>query len=111
MMMRLIDGTDVSVFPICLGGNVFGWTADERAAFAVLDRYVADGGNFIDTADAYSAWVPGHTGGESETIIGDWTKARGNRDSVVIATKVGSHPQFRGLSASTIHGGADASLT
>jgi len=76
----------------------------------VLDRYAVGGGNFVDTADSYSAWVPGHTGGESETIIGEWTKARGNRDSVVIATKVSRHPQFRGLSAKSIAGGADASL-
>lgn len=66
--MRRIDGTDLSVFPLCLGGNVFGWTVNEHDGCAVLDRFAAAGGNFIDTADVYSAWVPGHAGGESETI-------------------------------------------
>ena len=65
--MRNIPGTDLDVFPLCLGGNVFGWTADEAQSFAVLDAYVAAGGNFVDTADVYSAWVPGNSGGESET--------------------------------------------
>jgi aryl-alcohol dehydrogenase-like predicted oxidoreductase len=109
--MAVIGESDLVVFPLGLGGNTFGWTSDQEASFAVLDGYVAGGGNFVDTADAYSAWVPGNSGGESETIIGQWAKARGNRDSVVIATKVSSHPQFRGLSATSIHGGADASLT
>jgi aryl-alcohol dehydrogenase-like predicted oxidoreductase len=108
--MAVIGKSDLVVFPLGLGGNTFDWTSDQETSFAVLDGYVAGGGNFIDTADSYSVWVPGHTGGESETIIGDWTKARGNRDSVVIATKVSRHPQFRGLSAKSIHGGADASL-
>jgi aryl-alcohol dehydrogenase-like predicted oxidoreductase len=110
MMMRLIDGTDVSVFPICLGGNVFGWTADERAAFAVLDKYEAEGGNFIDTADVYSAWVPGHTGGESEAMIGKWMASRRIRDRIVIATKVGMAPGVTGLSPATIRAAAEASL-
>ena len=108
--MAVIGKSDLVVFPLGLGGNTFGWTSDRETSFAVLDGYVAGGGNFIDTADSYSAWVPGHSGGESETIIGEWTSARGNRDSVVIATKVSRHPQFRGLSAKSIHGGADASL-
>ena len=73
-MKRRLGTTDLHVFPLCLGGNVFGWTADEQRSFEVLDAYAAAGGNFIDTADAYSAWVPGHAGGESETIIGRWMK-------------------------------------
>jgi aryl-alcohol dehydrogenase-like predicted oxidoreductase len=109
--MAVIGKSDLVVFPLGLGGNTFGWTSDKETSFAVLDGYVAGGGNFVDTADSYSAWVPGHGGGESESIIGQWTKARGNRDSVVIATKVSRHPQFRGLSAKIIHGGAEASLT
>jgi aryl-alcohol dehydrogenase-like predicted oxidoreductase len=108
--MAVIGKSDLVVFPIGLGGNTFGWTSDQETSFAVLDGYVAGGGNFVDTADSYSAWVPGHSGGESETIIGEWTRARRNRDSVVIATKVSRHPQFRGLSAKSIRGGADASL-
>jgi aryl-alcohol dehydrogenase-like predicted oxidoreductase len=84
-----IDGTGLDVFPLCLATNVFGWTADERQSLAVLDAYAAAGGNFIDTADVYSAWVEGHSGGESETIIGRWLASRGNRGQVVLATKVG----------------------
>ena len=108
--MALIGKSDLDVFPLGLGGNTFGWTSDQETSFAVLDGYVAGGGNFIDTADSYSAWVPGHVGGESETIIGEWTKARGNRDSVIIATKVDRHPKFRGLSAENVAAGAEASL-
>jgi len=109
-MNRRLGMTDLHVFPLCLGGNVFGWTADERESFEVLDAYAGAGGNFIDTADAYSAWVPGHTGGESETIMGRWMKARGNRANMIIATKVGRLSSLQGLSASTIRQGADASL-
>ncbi|MGW1378561.1 aldo/keto reductase [Streptomyces sp. NPDC002446] len=101
----------LSVSPLSLGGNVFGWTADEAESFAVLDAYVAGGGNFIDTADAYSFWVPGNRGGESETIIGNWLTSRGNRSDVVIATKVGAHPDYKGLSAATIKSAVDESLT
>jgi aryl-alcohol dehydrogenase-like predicted oxidoreductase len=108
--MTLIGSSDLDVFPLGLGGNTFGWTSDQETSFAVLDAYVAGGGNFIDTADAYSAWLPGHTGGESETIIGQWLTARGNRDSVVIASKVGSHPQFRGVARANVLASADASL-
>jgi aryl-alcohol dehydrogenase-like predicted oxidoreductase len=93
--MTKLGSSDLDVFPLCLGGNVFGWTADEDASFAVLDAYTAAGGNFIDTADVYSAWVPGHSGGESETIIGSWLTARGNRDEVVVATKVGHDRDLR----------------
>src|ERR1700687_4992227 len=108
--MTRIDNTDVDVFPLCLGGNVFDWTADERESFGVLDSYFAAGGNFIDTADVYSAWVPGHTGGESETIIGRWMAARGTRNRMVIATKVGMAPGLKGLSPRTIRTAAEASL-
>lgn len=95
---------------LCLGGNVFGWSADEAQSFDVLDAYAGAGGNFIDTADVYSAWVPGNQGGESETIIGRWMASRGTRQQMVIATKVGSAPGVTGLSASTIRHAADASL-
>ncbi|NEB75040.1 aldo/keto reductase [Streptomyces sp. SID14478] len=108
--LRKLGSSDLEVFPLSLGGNVFGWTADEAASFAVLDAYTAGGGNFIDTADSYSAWIEGNQGGESETIIGKWVKARGNRDDVVIATKVARHPDFRGLRAANIKAAADASL-
>ncbi|MEV1011537.1 aldo/keto reductase [Streptomyces sp. NPDC049881] len=101
---------DLHVSPLCLGGNVFGWTADESETFAVLDAFADAGGNFIDTADAYSAWHEGNTGGESETLIGRWLARRGRRDDIVVATKVGSHPDLRGLAASTIKRGAEESL-
>ncbi|KAA6220986.1 aldo/keto reductase [Streptomyces albofaciens JCM 4342] len=101
----------LSVSPLSLGGNVFGWSADEPQSFAVLDAYVAGGGNFIDTADVYSAWVPGNKGGESETVIGNWLASRGNRDQVVIATKVGAHPDHKGLAPATIKAAVDESLT
>ena len=107
---RKLGSSDLEVFPLSLGGNVFGWTADEAQSFAVLDAYVAAGGNFVDTADVYSAWVPGNKGGESETLIGKWLATRGNRSDVVIATKVGAHPDFKGLSANTIKSGAEESL-
>jgi len=100
----------LDVFPLCLGGNVFGWTIDEERSFAVLDAYVQAGGNFIDTADSYGRRGPGGAG-ESERIIGRWMAARGNRDQLVIATKVGMSPELPGLSAETIHRGAEASLS
>lgn len=81
--------TDLDLFPLALGGNVFGWTADEPQSFAVLDAYAAAGGNHVDTADVYSSWVDGNAGGESETIIGNWMRSRGNRDDVLVATKAG----------------------
>ncbi|MBX7555024.1 aldo/keto reductase [Streptomyces sp. tea 10] len=108
--LRTLGSSDLQVFPLSLGGNVFGWTADEETSFAVLDAYAAAGGNFIDTADAYTAWIEGNKGGESETIIGKWVKARGNRSDVVIATKVSQHPEYQGLSAANIKAAADASL-
>src|SRR6266436_4404357 len=100
--MTRIPLTDLNVFPLSLGGNVFGWTANEQQSFAVLDAYAAAGGNFIDTADMYSCWVPGNSGGESETIIGRWMSTRGNRGEMIVATKVGMHPKFSGLSPNTI---------
>ncbi|MGV9677417.1 aldo/keto reductase [Nocardia sp. NPDC003482] len=108
--MAKLGTTDLDVFPLCLGGNVFGWTADRAESFEVLDAYVAGGGNFVDTADVYSAWVPGNSGGESETILGEWLAARGNRDRVVIATKGSRLPPNEGLSAKAIHGAVEASL-
>jgi aryl-alcohol dehydrogenase-like predicted oxidoreductase len=105
-----VGESDLRVFPLALGGNVFGWTADDAATFAVLDAFTAAGGTMIDTADAYSAWAPGHTGGESETLIGRWLTRHGRRDDVVIATKVSQHPQFRGLAADNIRAAAYASL-
>jgi aryl-alcohol dehydrogenase-like predicted oxidoreductase len=108
--VRKLGTTDLQVFPLALGGNVFGWTADEETSFAVLDAYTAAGGNFVDTADVYSAWVDGNSGGESETIIGRWLARRGRRDDLVIATKVSQHPDAKGLSRASIRRGVDASL-
>ena len=103
--------TELSVHPLCLGGNVFGWSADESESFAVLDAYVEAGGNFIDTADVYSEWKPGNSGGESERIIGKWMKARGNRSQMVIATKVAKLSTRPGLSAANIRAAAEDSLS
>ncbi len=99
---RRLGRTDLAVSPLCFGGNVFGWTADRDQSFEVLDAYVAAGGNFIDTADVYSEWVAGNTGGDSERIIGEWMTERGNRADVVIATKVGKLSTARGLAPDTI---------
>lgn len=90
MDKRPLGRSPLSIAPLMLGGNVFGWNVDEKTAFAILDAFVDAGFNAIDTADSYSRWVPGHKGGESETVIGNWLKASGKRDKVVIATKVGS---------------------
>jgi aryl-alcohol dehydrogenase-like predicted oxidoreductase len=108
--MTRMPHTDLDVFPLSLGGNVFGWTANEEQSFAVLDAYAAAGGNFIDTADMYSCWAPGNSGGESETIIGRWMKKRGNRSKMVIATKVGNLPSLLGLSTKTIQRAVEGSL-
>ncbi|MEU0223464.1 aldo/keto reductase [Streptomyces sp. NPDC006284] len=108
--LRKLGSSDLEVFPLALGGNVFGWTADQDTSFAVLDAYTAAGGNFVDTADSYSAWVDGNSGGESETIVGKWLASRGNRGDVVLATKVSQHPEYPGLSAANIKAAADASL-
>ena len=107
---RTIGSSDLEVFPLSLGGNVFGWTADRQTSFDVLDGYTAAGGDFIATADGYSAWGPGNTGGDSERILGEWFDARGNRDRIVLATKVSQHPDFKGLAADNIRRAADASL-
>jgi aryl-alcohol dehydrogenase-like predicted oxidoreductase len=109
--MALIPRTDLDVFGLCLGGNVFGWTANRDESFAVLDAYAAAGGNFVDTADVYMAGAPGNSGGESETIIGEWLASRaGKRDDFVIATKVGKLPGLDNLRAETIRKGAEDSL-
>ena len=108
--MRNIPSTDLCVHPLCLGGNVFGWTADERESFAVLDAYAAAGGNFVDTADRYSQWVPGNRGGESEEILGRWMAARGNREQIVVATKVGSKSDRKGLAADNVRAATEESL-
>src|SRR3982074_1061618 len=105
--MPKIGTSDLDVFPLCLGGNVFGWTVDEEQSFAVLDAYADAGGNFIDTADVYSVWIEGHTGGESEDIIGRWHAGRGNRDELIIATKVAMKPDRPGLSAENIRAAAE----
>jgi aryl-alcohol dehydrogenase-like predicted oxidoreductase len=109
---RQLGNTDLMVSPWALGANVFGWTADEATSFQLLDGYVAAGGNFIDTADVYSVWAKGHQGGESEAIIGKWMKARGNRERLVIATKVGMEmgPGRKGLSRAYIQQSVAASL-
>ncbi len=112
MKQRQLGRTGLTVAPLCFGGNVFGWTADEATSHRLLDAFVDAGFNFIDTADVYSAWAPGNTGGESETIIGKWLKSRGNRDKVVIATKVGSEMGLgrKGLSPAYIRIAVEDSL-
>ncbi len=112
MQLLTLGRSNLHVTPLCLGGNVFGWTADEDASFAVLDALVNAGLNFVDTADVYSAWVPGHRGGESETIIGKWLKRSGRRNDMVIATKVGMQmaPDRKGLSAAHITRSVEESL-
>ena len=110
--MRRLGHTDLTIAPMVLGGNIFGWTADKAMSFKVLDRFAAAGLNAIDTADAYSSWAPGNKGGESETIIGEWMKARGNRSRMIVVTKVGS-PMGKGkegLSARYIEEAVEASL-
>ena len=107
--MTRIGSSSLDVLPLALGGNVFGWTADRDTSFEILDAFHAGGGDFIDTADGYSAWVPGHSGGESETIIGEWLAAR-KPSNVVVATKVSQHPEFKGLSPANVRAAAEASL-
>jgi aryl-alcohol dehydrogenase (NADP+) len=108
--MNRVGATDLEVFPLCLGGNVFGWTADADASFSILDAYVDAGGNIVDTADSYCEWAEGCSGGESETIIGRWLARRGRRDDVLIATKVGQAPGREGLAPENIRAAAEASL-
>jgi aryl-alcohol dehydrogenase-like predicted oxidoreductase len=112
MQFRTLGRSSVQVSPLCLGGNVFGWTATEAESFAVLDALVSAGLNFIDSADVYSVWVPGHRGGESETVIGNWLKRGARRKDVVIATKVGMKmaPDRQGLSAAHIARSVEESL-
>ena len=108
-MIKLAN-TDLTIYPLCLGGNVFGYSADKDNSEAVLTFYADNGGNFIDTADMYSQWAPGHIGGESETIIGNWMKKRGNRSQMIIATKVGRLDTKPGLSPSNIISACEDSL-
>ncbi len=107
MDVRQLGASGLATPRLVLGGNVFGWTANGEEAFRILDRFVAAGGTMIDTADVYSKWVPGNSGGESETLIGEWLRRRGRRDDVLIATKIGYD---EGLSAAVIERGIDASL-
>jgi aryl-alcohol dehydrogenase-like predicted oxidoreductase len=110
--LRELGASDLSIAPLVLGGNVFGWTADKATSFRILDRFAEAGGVMIDTADVYSAWVPGHQGGESETIIGEWLRHSGKRDRVLIATKVGMLDGEGGekLAPTRIAAAAEASL-
>ena len=108
-VMTQIGTSTLDILPLSLGGNVFGWTADRAESFAILDAFVGGGGNFIDTADSYSAWVPGNSGGDSERIIGEWLASR-RPEGVVVATKVSQHPEFKGLSAKNVRSAAEASL-
>jgi aryl-alcohol dehydrogenase-like predicted oxidoreductase len=108
-MIKLAN-TDLTIYPLCLGGNVFGYSADKENSEAVLSFYADNGGNFIDTADMYSQWAPGHIGGESETIIGNWMKKRGNRTQMIFATKVGKLYTKPGLSPSNIISACEDSL-
>ncbi|MFS8087347.1 MAG: aldo/keto reductase [Acidobacteriota bacterium] len=112
MNKRRLGGSELAVAPLALGGNVFGWTADAATSFQLLDAFVDAGFNLIDTADVYSKWQPGHRGGESETIIGDWLQQSGKRDRVVIATKVGLEmgPEDKGLAKAYILRAVEASL-
>jgi aryl-alcohol dehydrogenase-like predicted oxidoreductase len=110
VQQRALGQSTLRVTPLALGGNVFGWTADEATSFAILDAFVELGGNAIDTADGYSYWVPGHQGGESETVIGRWLKKRGRHDDVVIGTKVGWWEKRKGLRQANIVEGCEDSL-
>ena len=108
--MTRIPGIETDLFPLNLGGNSFGWTSDEPTTHAVLDAFTAAGGNFVDTADGYSSWVPGNSGGESERMIGSWLATRGNREEVVVATKVGMYDPHVGLSRASVRAGLAESL-
>lgn len=110
MQKRQLGNSAISITPLILGGNVFGWTADEATSFAILDAFVDQGGDAIDTADVYSAWVPGHQGGDSETVIGKWLARSGKRDKVVIATKVGMWPKRIGIKRENIVAACEDSL-
>src|SRR5690606_13123816 len=110
MQKRVLGGSGISIAPLVLGGNVFGWTADETRSFGLLDRLLERGFNAIDTADVYSAWGPGLSGGESETVIGNWLARRGRRDDVVLMTKVGMWEPRKGLSAANVQAAVEDSL-
>ena len=110
MNHRPLGRSGLSTAPLVFGGNVFGWTADEATSHRLLDVFIDGGFNAVDTADVYSAWVPGHTGGESESVIGRWLKARGKRDDVLILTKVAMWPKQPGLSAANIEAAVEGSL-
>lgn len=110
MEKRALGLSGIKVAPLCLGGNVFGWTADEAMSFALLDAFIAAGFDFVDTADGYSNWAPGHEGGESERVIGNWMKARGTRARVIIATKLGMWKKTAGLKAANIVSACEGSL-
>jgi aryl-alcohol dehydrogenase-like predicted oxidoreductase len=110
MEKRKLGLSGIEVAPLCLGGNVFGWTADEAMSFQLLDAFLAAGFDFVDTADGYSNWAPGHDGGESETVIGKWMKARGTRARVIIATKLGMWKKTAGLKAANIISACEGSL-
>jgi aryl-alcohol dehydrogenase-like predicted oxidoreductase len=112
MQKRKVGRSELQVAPLMLGGNVFGWTIDEKASFEILDGFTAAGFNFIDTADVYARWAPGNKGGESETIIGNWIRSRGNRDRVIVATKGGSDMgQGKNITKKYILSAVDASLS
>ncbi|WP_221622855.1 aldo/keto reductase, partial [Corynebacterium bovis] len=108
--MARIPRTNLDVFPLTLGGNTFGWTADKEESFRILDAFVAGGGSMIDTADVYSVWAKGNEGGESESIIGEWMAERGTRGEVVVATKVGAKPDRKGLARENVMAALDESL-
>lgn len=108
--MTKLGSSDLDILPIALGANTFGWTATTEASFEILNRFVEGGGSLVDTADAYSVWAPGNSGGESETVIGDWLQAGGQRESLVISTKVSEHPEYKGLSATNVIAAAEQSL-
>lgn len=111
MRMRRLGISNIQVAPLALGGNVFGWTADKKTSFAILDAFVDFGFNLIDTANIYSTWVPGNKGGESESIIGEWIKRSGKRDQILIATKVGMEMiDFKGLKKEQIFRSVEESL-
>jgi len=110
MRKRTLGRSGIDIAPLVFGGNVFGWTADQARSFELLDRFVDQGFTAIDTADVYSAWAPGHSGGESDTVIGEWLARRGRRDDIVLMTKVGMLEQHKGLSAASIQAAIEDSL-
>lgn len=110
MQKRTLGRSEIEIAPLVFGGNVFGWTVDERQSFELLDRFVERGFNTIDTADVYSNWAPGNSGGESESVMGSWLAKRGRRDDVVLMTKVGMWHKRKGLSAANITAAVEDSL-